>query len=65
MYASPSWCGFTSARERDRMGILINKLKRSDFLSTYMYVCSLCFTLANEAELRLLELLPCILTVLC
>src|SRR6218665_49145 len=32
MYASPSWWGFSSAKDRSRMERLINKLKRSGFL---------------------------------
>jgi len=31
MYASPSWWGFTTARGRDLMKRMINKLKRSGF----------------------------------
>src|SRR6218665_1015182 len=50
MYASPSWCGFTSARDRDRMELLINKLKRSGFLPMSAPSAS---TLANKADLRL------------
>src|SRR6218665_882138 len=50
MYASPSWCGFASARDRDRMELLINKLKRSGFLPMSSPSAS---TLTNEADLRL------------
>src|SRR6218665_2627835 len=32
MYASPSWWGFTSAGDRERMERLINKVKRCGFL---------------------------------
>jgi len=31
-YASPSWWGFTFARDRERMELFINKLKRCGFL---------------------------------
>ena len=47
MYASPSWWGFASAGERERMERLINKLRRCGFLP--MSVSNL----ANEADQRL------------
>jgi len=50
LYASPSWWGFTSTCDRDRMELLINKLKRSGFLPMSALSVS---TLANEADRRL------------
>jgi len=50
MYASPSWWGFTSARDRDRMELLINKLKCNGFLPMSAPSAS---TLANEANQKL------------
>src|SRR6218665_214676 len=50
MYASPSWWGFTSAGDRERMERLINKLKRCGFLPMSAPSAS---TLANEADQRL------------
>src|SRR6218665_3208344 len=47
MYASPSWWGFTSAGDQERMERLINKLKRCGFLPMSAS------NLANEADQRL------------
>jgi len=49
MYAFPSWWSFTSARVV-RMGLLINKLKRSGFLPMSAPSAS---TLANVADQKL------------
>src|SRR6218665_586325 len=50
MYASPSWWGFSSAKDRSRMERLINKLKRSGFLPESAPSAA---ALAGEAEQRL------------
>src|SRR6218665_2332808 len=50
MYASPSWWGFTNARDRAKMGLLINMLKHCGFLPMSAPYASI---LANETDRRL------------
>ena len=50
MYASPSWWGFSSAKDRSLMERLINKLKRSGFLPESAPSAA---ALAGEADERL------------
>ena len=52
MYASPSWWGFASARDRERLELIINKLKRCGFLPMSAPSAS---TLASEADQRLFK----------
>src|SRR6218665_273409 len=54
MYASPSWRGFSSAKDRSRMERLINKLKRSGFLPES---APSAVALAGEADQRLFKTL--------